>query len=50
MNLTSRTRAVLAVVASVALLAGCGGGGDAASDAKAQTINLVGFAVPEAAN
>ena len=55
----SRTRAVLAVVAASTLLAACGGGGtstDGSTDSGgtdstgAQTINLVGFAVPEAAN
>jgi sulfate transport system substrate-binding protein len=48
---TSRLREILAVVAASALLAGCSGGGTHdSSEAKAQTINLVGFAVPEAAN
>jgi sulfate transport system substrate-binding protein len=51
MTITPRVRAALALVASAALLAGCGGAGSTGqSDAKGQTINLVGFAVPEAAN
>ncbi|WP_104105624.1 sulfate ABC transporter substrate-binding protein [Nocardioides sp. 616] len=51
MKSTSRTRvgAIAALaVASVAALAGCGGDADSAADDK--TINIVGFAVPEAAN
>jgi len=50
----SRTRAVLAAVAASTLLAACGGGGTGTQDGTdstgEQTINLVGFAVPEAAN
>ncbi|MFL6090953.1 MAG: sulfate ABC transporter substrate-binding protein [Aeromicrobium sp.] len=55
MSINSRARAVLAVAAASALLAGCStGGGTAdtkpAAKAKAQTINLVGFSAPEPAN
>jgi sulfate transport system substrate-binding protein len=48
----SRTRAVFAAIAASTLLAACGGGASTggSTDSKAQTINLVGFAVPEAAN
>ena len=51
MNVTipARVRTAVALAATTALLAGCSGGSsDSAGDG--QTINLVGFAVPEAAN
>ncbi|HJR89841.1 MAG TPA: sulfate ABC transporter substrate-binding protein [Aeromicrobium sp.] len=45
-----RPATVLALTSAL-LLAGCGGGGTSSEPgAKDQTINLVGFAVPEAAN
>lgn len=42
-----RTAAALAMITSLAL-AGCGGGDQAAGSAT--TLNIIGFAVPEAAN
>src|SRR5690349_23522482 len=52
MTISARTRAVIATLAASTVLAACGGGSTTggAPEAKEQTINLVGFAVPEAAN
>jgi sulfate/thiosulfate-binding protein len=52
MTISARTRAVIATLAASTVLAACGGGSTTggAPDGKEQTINLVGFAVPEAAN
>ncbi len=47
----ARGRAVVAVaVASLLVLAACGGGDDESSGGGTTTLNIVGFAVPEAAN
>lgn len=51
MKIFTRKRAAtaLAVATSAVLLAACGSGGDSGSGSS-ETINIVGFAVPEAAN
>src|SRR5690349_16609394 len=52
MTISARTRAVIATLAASTVLAACGGGSTTGGtpEAKEQTLNLVGFAVPEAAN
>ncbi len=50
MTISPRIRATVAVLAASVALAGCGGGSTDGSEGSDQTINLVGFAVPEAAN
>ena len=51
MTISPRIRATAAVLAASVALAGCSGGSTGSTaEGEAQTINLVGFAVPEAAN
>lgn len=50
MTISPRIRATAAALAASVALAGCGGANPGPSDGTDQTIHLVGFAVPEAAN
>ncbi len=49
-RLSAPARTATAIVLAAGLLAACGGGAGSDAAGDAQTINLVGFAVPEVAN